>query len=58
MPARLKMFEESQHQRRIELLQLDCRRGAAQSLAGELEQELKGKSVGIAGMGAGLSLVG
>ena len=45
MPVRLKMFEESQHQRRIELLQLDGRRRAAQSLAGELEQELKGISL-------------
>jgi len=58
MPPRLKMFEESQHQRRIELLQLNRSRRAAQPLAGELKEELKGISIGIAGMGTGLSFVG
>jgi hypothetical protein len=52
------MFEESQHQRRIELLQLECGWRAAQPLAGELEEQLKRISIGIAGMGTGLSLVG
>jgi hypothetical protein len=52
------MFEESQHQRRIELLQLECSRRAAQPLAGELEEQLKGISIGIGGKGTGLSFIG
>jgi len=52
------MFEESQYKDRIELLQLECSRRAAQSMAGELEEQLKGISIGIAGMGTGLSFVG
>jgi hypothetical protein len=52
------MFEEIQHERCIELLQLKCRRRALQPLADELKEQLKGIGVGIAGVGAGLSFVG